>query len=153
MVARHNVQAVEVLSSRVLLSPLDFERSRRWYTDVLGLRIYREFGVDGRLTGVVLFIGGGFLELNCTNPPRGRDPMPMTLWLQVANVDDEHKRLAATGEVTIVAEPKTMPWGLREMWLEDPDGVRIVLVEVPEGHPIRSRLDFVAAPGDKPRDR
>jgi len=23
------------------------------------------------------------------------------------------------------------------MWLADPDGVRIVLVEVPEGHPLR----------------
>ena len=34
-----------------------------------------------------------------------------------------------------------MPWGLREMWIEDPDGVRIVLVEVPEGHPIRRRLE------------
>src|ERR1700704_6839632 len=88
---------MEVLSSRVLLSPLDFERSRRWYTDVLGLRIYREFGVDGRLTGVVLFLGGGFLELNCANPPRGRDPMPMTLWLQVPDVDLEHKRLPAPG--------------------------------------------------------
>ena len=79
--------------------------------------------------------------------------MPMTLWLQVPDVDLEHRRLVATGEVTIVAEPRTMPWGLREMWIEDPDGVRIVLVEVPEGHPIRSRLDFVDAPGDEPRDR
>jgi len=153
MVAGLNVTAVEVLSSRVLLSPLDFERSRRWYIDVLGLRIYREFGANGRLTGVVLFIGGGFLELNCANPPRGRDPMPMTLWLQVPHVDDEYERLKATGEVTLVTEPTTMPWGLREMWIEDPDGVRIVLVEVPEGHPIRSRLDFADAPGDKPLHR
>jgi hypothetical protein len=33
-----------------------------------------------------------------------------------------------------------MPWGLKEMWLQDPDGVRMVLVEVPSGHPIRTRL-------------
>jgi uncharacterized glyoxalase superfamily protein PhnB len=65
----------------------------------------------------------------------------MTLWLQVPDVDTEHNRLAATNEVTIVTQPETMPWGLREMWIEDPDGVRIVLVEVPEGHPIRSRLE------------
>src|SRR3954471_8023822 len=133
---------MEVLSSRVLLSPLDFERSRHWYIDVLGLRVYREFGVNGRVTGVVLFLGGGFLELNCASPPKGRDPMPMTLWLQVPDVDAECGRLLATGEVTIVSPPETMPWGLREMWLEDPDGVRIVVVEVPEGHPIRSRVEF-----------
>ncbi len=141
---------MEVLSGRVLLSPLDFERSRRWYTDVLGLHIYREYGMDGRVTGIVLFMGGGYLELNCANPPRGRDPMPMTLWLQVPDVDAEHDRLAATGEVHVVAPPQTMPWGLREMWIEDPDGVRIVLVEVPEDHPIRRRLDFEGSPSDQP---
>ena len=79
--------------------------------------------------------------------------MPMTLWLQVPHVDDEYERLKATGEVTLVTEPTTMPWGLREMWIEDPDGGRIVLVEVPENHPIRSRLDFADAPGDKPLHR
>ena len=34
-------------------------------------------------------------------------------------------------------EPVTGPWGLAEMWIEDPDGIRIVLVEVPAGHPLR----------------
>jgi hypothetical protein len=28
------------------------------------------------------------------------------------------------------------PWGLTEMWIEDPAGVRIVLVEVPADHPL-----------------
>ncbi|MGO8882593.1 MAG: VOC family protein, partial [Streptosporangiaceae bacterium] len=28
-------------------------------------------------------------------------------------------------------------WGLIEMWIEDPDGIRIVLVEVPADHPLR----------------
>jgi hypothetical protein len=29
------------------------------------------------------------------------------------------------------------PWGLVGMWIEDPDGVRIVLVEVPDYHLLR----------------
>src|SRR6266545_3560010 len=29
------------------------------------------------------------------------------------------------------------PWGLVEMWIEDPDGVPIVFVEVPADHPLR----------------
>lgn len=144
---------MEVLSSRVLLSPLDFDRSRRWYIDVLGLRIYREFGANGQLTGVVLFLGGGFLELDRAGASAGRDAMAMTLWLQVPDVDAEHDRLVATGEVRIVSTPATMPWGLREMWIEDPDGVRIVLVEVPEGHPIRSRLEVGDAKGGQPADK
>jgi uncharacterized glyoxalase superfamily protein PhnB len=98
--------------------------------------VYREYGAAGKVTGVVFFLGGGYLELNSAGAP-----VPMTLWVQVPDVDTEHNRLAATNEVTIVTQPETMPWGLREMWIEDPDGVRIVLVEVPEGHPIRSRLE------------
>jgi hypothetical protein len=35
---------VEVLSSRILLRPADLDRSRRFYRDVLGLVVYREFG-------------------------------------------------------------------------------------------------------------
>jgi len=35
---------VDVLSSRILLHPSDLDRSRRFYRDVLGLAIYREFG-------------------------------------------------------------------------------------------------------------
>ena len=129
---------MEVLSSRVLLSPLDFDRSRRWYTEVLGLRVYREFGAHGRLTGVVLFLGGGFLELNCASPPKGRDPMPMTLWLQVPDLKEEHRRLQDAG-VDILEPPERKPWGLDEMWIRDPDGVSIVVVQVPEDHPLRRR--------------
>jgi hypothetical protein len=39
--------------------------------------------------------------------------------------------------VRIVREPLAEPWGLTEMWIEDPDGIRIVLVEVPADHTLR----------------
>ena len=38
---------------------------------------------------------------------------------------------------TVLREPRDEPWGLREAWLADPDGVRIALVEVPPEHPMR----------------
>jgi Glyoxalase/Bleomycin resistance protein/Dioxygenase superfamily len=41
--------------------------------------------------------------------------------------------------VRILREPKREPWGLLEMWIADPDGVRICIVEVPEEHPLRYR--------------
>ena len=34
-------------------------------------------------------------------------------------------------------EARTEPWGLVEGWIRDPDGTRIVLVQVPADHPIR----------------
>jgi uncharacterized glyoxalase superfamily protein PhnB len=58
------------------------------------------------------------------------------IWLQVRDVRAEHGRLAAAG-VRVLREPVAEPWGLTEMWIEDPDGVAIVLVEVPAGHPLR----------------
>jgi hypothetical protein len=37
----------------------------------------------------------------------------------------------------VLREARLEPWGLREAWLADPDGIRIVLVEVPLEHPLR----------------
>jgi catechol 2,3-dioxygenase-like lactoylglutathione lyase family enzyme len=124
---------VEVLSSRILLRPADLGRSRRFYRDVLGLAVYREFGPPDD-PGVVFFLGSGLLEVSGrVAGPTGRAVM---IWLQVRDVHAEHDRLAAAG-VRILREPATEPWGLTEMWIEDPDGIRIVLVEVPADHPLR----------------
>ncbi len=51
---------MEVLSSRILLRPSEPDRARRFYRDVLGLAIYREFGDPGD-PGLVFFLGHGFL--------------------------------------------------------------------------------------------
>ena len=123
---------MEVLSSRVLLRPRDVERSQAFYRDVLGLAVYREFGPPEH-RGVVYFLGNGLLEVSGRSdvPPHG-----MALWLQVRDVTAEHARLSAAG-VPVARPPRQEPWGLVEMWIEDPDGVRIVLVEVPDDHPLR----------------
>jgi predicted enzyme related to lactoylglutathione lyase len=124
---------VDVLSSRILLRPSDLGRSRRFYRDVLGLAVYREFGLPDD-PGMVFFLGQGLLEVSGHAPRSPGDSV--TIWIQVRDVRAEHARLAAAG-VRVIREPATEPWGLIEMWIEDPDGVRIVLVEVPAGHPLR----------------
>ena len=124
---------MDVLSSRILLRPSDLDRSRRFYRDVLGLAIYREFGPP-EAPGVVFFLGPGLLEVSGhSDSPAGNSVM---IWIQVRNVRAEHARLAAAG-VPVIREPAAEPWGLTEMWIEDPDGIRIVLVEVPADHPLR----------------
>lgn len=126
---------MEVLSSRVLLRPTDTERSRAFYRDTLGLAIYREFG-SGPLAGTVFFLGGGFLEVSGRSQPPASPAVQ--LWLQVRDVQEAHRDLAGRG-VRIDREPAREPWGLVEMWIADPDGVRICVVEVPEDHPLRRR--------------
>ncbi|MEU0675521.1 VOC family protein [Streptomyces sp. NPDC006172] len=126
---------VHVLSSRILLHPTDPERSRVFYGEQLGLAVYREFGT-GAERGTVYFLGGGFLEVSgrAESPP---DPA-VRLWMQVADVAAAHEELLAKG-MRVVREPVREPWGLVEMWIEDPDGTPIVLVEVPADHPLRYR--------------
>ena len=115
------------------MRPGDLGRSRRFYRDLLGLAIYREFGPPED-PGVVFFLGQGLLEVSGHSAgPAGRSVM---IWIQVRDVRAEHARLAAAG-VPVIREPTAEPWGLTEMWIEDPDGIRIVLVEVPPGHPLR----------------
>ena len=123
---------MEVLSSRILLRPSDARRSQSFYRDVLGLAVYREFGPADH-PGVVFFLGNGLLEVSGQS---GETPQGSALWLQVRDVAAEHRRLTAAG-VTITQPPRLEPWGLVEMWMEDPEGVRIALVEVPDDHPLR----------------
>ena len=128
---------MEVLSSRVIIAPTDFQRSVAFYRDTLGLQIYREFGADGHQKGVVFFLGGGYLELSASGSTSAQGSV--TLWLQVPDLAAEHARLAAAG-VAIPEPPRRRPWGLDEMWALDPDQHRLCLVEVPPDHPIRRRL-------------
>lgn len=132
------VGATVVLSSRVLLAPADFDRSLRFYGTTLGLQIYREFG-HGAQGGVVFFLGGGFLELSGRlAPPRKAAPRGadrISLWLQLPDVDVTFALLQ--GEVEVVEPPVDKPWGLREARIRDPDGVLLVLVQVPDTHPLR----------------
>ena len=126
---------LEVLSSRVLLRPVDPERSIRFYRDTLGLAVFREFGEPPHY-GIVFFTGNGLLEVSgrSAEPPAGN----IELWFQVRDVDRAHRELDAAG-VPVLQAPRTEPWGLREMWIADPDGIQIAVVEVPADHPLRRR--------------
>ena len=120
---------MEILSNRILVRPTDRERSLAFYRDTLGLAIYREFP-----GGTVFFLGNGLLELAGHG---GTGPGPdVVLWLQVRDLGSTAEELADRG-VPVLREPREEPWGLHEMWIADPDGLRIVLVEIPAEHPLR----------------
>ncbi|MGH8999621.1 MAG: VOC family protein [Acidimicrobiia bacterium] len=121
---------MEVLAYRVLLRPADFERSVAFYSQALGLAVYREF-----IGGIVFFCGGGFLELSGTAGPAPPGDK-LSLWLQVRDLDESFAAAAAAG-AEVVEQPVRKPWGLLEGRIRDPDGVLLVLVEVPGDHPLR----------------
>jgi predicted enzyme related to lactoylglutathione lyase len=119
----------------VLLRPVDLSRSRAFYRDTLGLAVYREFGTPPA-QGVVFFLGGGFLEVSGHSDQPAPDNI--RLWLQVRDVDETWKEVTTAGAEALRG-PVTEPWGLREAWIADPDGVHIALIEVPADHPLRRR--------------
>lgn len=141
---------MEILSSRAILRPADPQASLAFYRDTLGLAISREF--QG---GTVFFLGNGLLEVSAApaggnggtagtgaggpdgpGPTIAADVGGLRLWLQVRDLDAVHRELVAAG-VAVLREPRAEPWGLHEMWVADPDGTRIVFVQIPPGHPIR----------------
>ncbi|MCP2165150.1 Catechol 2,3-dioxygenase [Goodfellowiella coeruleoviolacea] len=132
---------MELLSSRFLLHPTDPDRTVAFYRDTLGLAVHREFP-----GGTVFFLGQGLLEVS----GRGSTgPSPdLGLWLQVRDLAAAFQELSARN-VPVLREPRREPWGLDEMWIADPDGTRIVLVEIPAGHPLRTDVRWQAGtPGD-----
>jgi catechol 2,3-dioxygenase-like lactoylglutathione lyase family enzyme len=122
---------MEILAGRVLIRPVDPERSLAFYRDVLGLAVYREFP-----GGTVFFLGGGHLEVSGRREPGEQTDDRVRLWVQVRDIDAAHAALRARG-ATVLREPRREPWGLDEMWVADPDGLRIAVVEVPPEHPMR----------------
>jgi predicted enzyme related to lactoylglutathione lyase len=116
----------------VLLRPTDFERSFRFYAECLGLHVYRQWS-SGSTRGVVFFLGGGFLELSGSSRTGTSESIGM--WLQVRDVNVAGRELEEAG-VDIIEPPTDKGWALRELQIRDPDGLRIVIVEVPETHPL-----------------
>lgn len=127
------IDTMDVLSSRTLLRSRDPQATQEFYRDVLELGIYREYG-GGDHHGVIFFLGNGLLEVSGTRD--GRHPSTLTLWIQVRDVEHEVARLASRG-VPVLREARAEFWGLIEAWIEDPDGTKIVLVQVPDDHPLR----------------
>ncbi|MGH3799544.1 MAG: VOC family protein [Pseudonocardiaceae bacterium] len=120
---------MEVLSSRILLHPRNRQHVTAFYRDVLGLAVHREFP-----GGTVFVLGGGFLEVSGQS---AADPSAATaVWLQVRDLTATAAELIQRG-VEVLREPRREPWGLDEMWIADPDGLRLVIVEVPADHPLR----------------
>jgi predicted enzyme related to lactoylglutathione lyase len=128
---------MEVLSSRILLHPRDHERSTAFYRDVLGLAVHREFP-----GGMVFVLGGGFLEVS--GQSAGEPSALIAVWLQVRDLAATATELVDRG-VTVLREPRREPWGLDEMWISDPDGLQLVIVEVPADHPLRTDQRSVGA--------
>ena len=135
---------MEILSGRTIIHPIDLERTISFYRDGLRLGVAREFG-SGSNRGVVFFAGGGLLEVVGETGPGDAEHLSsgsgpaVALWFQVRDAGATVAELGRRG-VAVVRQPVLEPWGLIEAWVDDPDGIRIHIVEVPADHPLRRDL-------------
>lgn len=119
---------MEILSSRVLLRPADYERSVAFYRDTLGLAIAREYP-----GGTVFYAGQSLIEVAGHGQP---NTFSGALWLQVRDIYAVQDDLRERG-VDIAREARQEMWGLHEMHVSDPDGVTLIFVQIPANHPLR----------------
>ena len=125
---------MEILSSRTILRPRDYDAALDFYGSTLGLAVAREYP-----GGTVFFAGQSSIEIAAHGRSDGDEVFHGALWLQVRDVYDAEAELTRKG-LRIVRSAQQEPWGLHELWIADPDGIPIVLVQIPEDHPLRRDL-------------
>ncbi len=116
----------------VAINVADFEKSLAFYRDILAMPVLTQWdGEDG--PGAIVSAGRG-RSVELFGPPYGaRTVKQPAAGIELAfDVDDVKKwadMLAERG-VAIAREVKDNPWGDRSVGIDDPDGVRIWLVEI-----------------------
>ena len=123
---------MEILSSRILFRPTDYQRSLSFYRDQIGLATARDYG-----GGTVFFAGQSLIELaGYGTPDPSHGPFPGALWLQVRDIQATQAELLSRG-VPITRKAQCEAWGLWEMHVTDPDGITLIFIEIPADHPLR----------------
>lgn len=117
---------MEILSSRILLRPKDYDATLAFYRDTLGLAVARDYGA-----GMVFFAGQSLIEIAGHGRPDGPlTVFPGALWLQVRDVYATQTELESRG-ASISRAARQEPWGLHEMHVAAPDGVTLIFVQIP----------------------
>lgn len=121
-----------------------------WYRDAFGaVETVRYTGDDGRVGHAELSIGGAMVMLSDEYPelevvsPTTLGGTPMTLHLEVPDVDAVHERVAAAG-ARVVEPPKDEPYGFRGFTMFDPFGHRW-MVQTQIGQPTTEEIQAQVA--------
>jgi uncharacterized glyoxalase superfamily protein PhnB len=112
------------------LTAKDFEKSFKWYTEVVGFTLDRKYERDGKVVGAALKAGDVSFSLNQDDGKKGTDRVVgqgfSVMFTTGQDVDTVAARIKAAGG-KLESEPADMPWGARIFRLTDPDGYKLVI--------------------------
>ncbi|HEY0728179.1 MAG TPA: VOC family protein [Pyrinomonadaceae bacterium] len=123
--------SIEVRGVCVLLQVFDMPASVRFYRDVLGFEVVQTSVREGdQFDWGMLRLGEATLMLNTAYEQEYRPPQPdktliaahgdTCLYFGCPDVDAAYRHLLDHG--VEVEEPKVAPYGMKQLYLHDPDG-------------------------------
>jgi uncharacterized glyoxalase superfamily protein PhnB len=137
--------AMEIGTFTVLRHTINFKSMKQFYGDALGMTTVEEwdrsdsrgavFSPRGATTNATIEV----LELGDVCVP-GVAPVNVVLTFFVDDVHAAHDQLRGAG-ITITRDVEDTPWGHRSFGIDDPDGLRIWIIEVLEGDERRRPAD------------
>jgi lactoylglutathione lyase len=114
----------------VSLTVNDLERSLRWYRDVVGFTVDREYEREGKKMAVSLKAGVAPVLLTQDDGAKGSNRVKGDGFsFQITttqNIDDIANRIKERGG-SLESEPSDTRWGTRMFRLRDPDGFRVTI--------------------------
>ena len=125
--------AIEIQGMAPLIQVFDMPTSLRFYRDILGFEVTNDSGRGDLSDWVMLQRGDSVLMLNTRYEadfrPAAPDPAVATahhdtcLYLGCPNVDAAFAYLRESG--LEIKPPKVAPYGMKQLYLHDPDGFGI----------------------------
>jgi lactoylglutathione lyase len=115
----------------------DIERSERFYTDIIGLKVQSRTEIDD-VHEIVLAADDGGGRLQLAERYAGGQPVDhgFALWKFYMNVDDcvaTHKRAVDAGFTSTMEPARLDRWPVIVGFINDPDGYSIELIQFDKG--------------------
>jgi uncharacterized glyoxalase superfamily protein PhnB len=127
---RHQPETLRLRDASPGFTVNDINRSVAFYRDVLGFYLGETYEEHGVLLGAQMKAGAVELWLSQDDWQKGRDRVKgigcRIFLTTVQDIDAIARKIKAMGG-TLLHEPETQSWGMRDIGIEDPDGYRLTI--------------------------